>query len=443
MGSLRTLATLGAAALAASPALAAEITQVSSSGEADSLFGLRIDARFERSQQHAKISREFGDNGGAAGIGAVSDEAELTFSRVTTRVVPAIHVGLWHDLELRAEMPYVISDDSTWRYDTASGLPIDQLPTSQGSSIAGNGLTPDGTACATSPCPMFPVGRTFYAGGAFDDLKVGLAWAVLNNLKDRFVPTWVLSLDVTVPTASRYDPAAGRSTAASFLDAPAFGAAKRAAVGRRIWAWDLATALSQRIGPVEPYFKAHLRIPQRSSSTYDNCVHATELAAIGQMSSRAAALCASGAPAVTQASPPMVWGAIFGAELVPWEDRFTTQRFAVDLRLAADVTGAGRWYNELTPATGKLLATGAYLTASAHLGLQLRASRHIAFGLEGSWSYDTPHLLTGEGMGHVTNEVVTPPANPNFDYRWDLAGRRFRISESTVLAFAASAAVAF
>lgn len=439
MGRLRTLATLIAGTLAAAPARGAEITRVSSSGERDSAFGARFEVRWERSQRHARITREYGDNGGTPGVGAVSDNVELDYSQVTNRLVPSVHVGLWHDLELRAELPYVLNDDSTWK-DASDGT----------SALTPNpaagyyGIDASGTACtAASPCPFFPVGKTLHAGGALGDLKVGIAWGILNERKVPFAPTWVVSFDLTVPSAARYDPAAGRLTAASFFDAPTFASSTRAGVGRKIWVYELATALSKRMGPADPYFQAHLRIPQKSSGTYSNCDHAAELAALGQMSSWSPALCRTAAKDLAEAAPPLVAGMIFGAELVPYEDLATSQKFSIDLRVTGDVTSSGRWYDELTPATGKLMHSQAYLSTAASLGLNLRASRYISLSALGSWQYDTSHLVSGEAPGHVSNEVVYPPTNPNFDFRWDLPGRRFRVTESTVVSVAVNAAVTF
>jgi hypothetical protein len=440
MGRLRSLATLFAGALAAAPAPAAEITRVSSSGEPDSAFDLRIDLRYERTQRRAKISREYGDVRASA-TGTVSDNLELNWSQLTSRVVPALHVGLWHDLEFRAELPYVLGDDTSWRDASAGITAISAVPT------AGYyGMNADGAACTSAaPCPFFPVDRTLYGGGAFDDLKIGLAWGILSDRKDAYAPTWVVSLDLTIPTATRFDPAAGRLGAASFFDAPSFASSKRAGVGRKIWVYELATALSRRIGSVDPYLQAHLRIPQKSSSTYSNCVHAKELAdpALGQMTTAAPSLCQTAARKMTEADPPLVAGMIFGAELVPYEDRTTGQKFSIDLRLGADVTSSSRWYNELTPATGKLLHSEAFLTGTAQVGLNLRASRYVTLGAQGTFQTDTAHLITGEAPGRVSNEVVNPPTNPNFDFRWDLPGRRFRVYETSVLAVAVTAALTF
>ncbi len=440
MGRLRTLATLIAGTLAAAPALGAEITRVSSSGEPDNAFDLRVEVRWERTQHHARITREYGDNGGTTGIGTVNDNVELDYSQVTNRLVPALHVGLWHDLELRAELPYVLNDDATWK-DASDGTSA--LTPNPALTPPYYGINADGAVCASPGCPFFPVGKTLHAGGALGDLKAGIAWGILNERKVPFAPTWVVSIDLTAPTAAGFDPAAGRLTAASFFDAPSFASSKRAGVGRKIWVYELATALSKRMGPADPYFQAHLRIPQKSSGTYSNCDHAAELAAIGQMTSVSPALCQTGAKKLAEADPPLVAGMIFGAELVPYEDAATSQKFSIDLRLSGDVTSSGRWYDELTPATGKLMHNQAYLSAAASLGLQLRASRYITLSALGSYQYDTSHLVSGEALGHVSNEVVYPPTNPNFDFRWDLPGRRFRVIESTLLSVAVNAAITF
>lgn len=418
MGRLRSLLAV-LAALVAGAGSAAEVTRVSSSGEPESAFDLAIAVRFERIDRRAAVSREFGDRD----TGRVGDESELRYSRVTSRLVPRLALGLWHDLELRAELPYVLADDTSWKDSGAGGT----------SSISANPLTPDGGLCATQPCPMFPVGKTLYAGG-LDDLRIGVAWGILNERRAPWIPSWVVSLDVTAPTAPRWDPAAGRLDAASFFDAPSFAKSQRVAVGRKIWVYDLGTALSKRMGPVDPYFTAHLRIPQRSPQTYSNCDHAAELAAIGQMSGTAAARCQLPQwKEAARADPPLTGGMAFGLELVPYEDKGASQKWAVDVRLGGDYVSRGRWYNELTAATGKLLASEPYFTASARLGTVLQASRYVLLGVAGDFQYDLPHFITGE----TQFRQGLPDENPNYDWRWDPAGRRFRVSE--VLAWSVSA----
>lgn len=445
MGRLRSLAALVVALAGAVPALAAEITHVSSSGEPDNPFDLSLTVRWERAARQGSVTREFGENqAGQPATGAVRDAPELKYTQVQNRIVSRLAVGLWRDLELRAELPYVLSDETTWKNDAGSL-----------SGIELNALTPDGVSCAALPggvagctLPMFPTGATHHAGGALGDLQLGIAWAVQNERRESWAPTWVVSLDVTAPTAARFDPAAGRLTGAAWSAAPSFSASNKAKVGRKIWVYDLATALSRRMGVAEPYFRAHLAIPQRASSTYSNCEHAAELAALdpAQMSSVAAANCALPAwKTDALARPPLVYGVIFGTELVPYDDRATGQRFALDLRLGADFVGRARWYNELTPAAGKLLATEPYLALTGSLALHLRASRYVSLRLQGTFQHDTAHFLTGEAQGNVLNEIGVSggDVNPNFDWRYDAPGRRFRLGDVLAYTVTASGAITF
>ncbi len=444
MGRLRSPGALVAALVAAGPALGAEITHVSSSGEPDKPFDLTLAVRWERAYRQGSVTREFGENASQPPTGVIRDAPELKYSQVSNRIVSRLAVGLWRDLELRAELPYVLSDETTWKNDAGSL-----------SGIALNSLDPDGVSCAALPggtpgctLPMFPTDATHYAGGALGDLRMGIAWAVLNERKETWVPTWVVSLDITAPTASRFDPAAGRLTAASWTAAPSFASGGKSKVGRKIWIYDLATALSRRVGAAEPYLKAHLAIPQRSSSTYSNCEHAAELAAMGpaQMSSVAVANCALPAwKSEALARPPLVYGVIFGTELVPYDDRASGQRFAFDLRVGADYVGRARWYNELTPAAGKLLATEPYLSLTGMLALDLRASRYVTLRAQGTFQHDVAHFLSGEPQGNVMNEIGVSggDVNPNFDWRYDLPGRRFRLSEVVAYTVTVSGAISF
>jgi len=445
MGRFRSLATLVAGLVAGGPALAAEITHVSSSGEPDSAFEMSLAVRWERTARQGAITREFGETTGQPATGVVRDGPELKYSQVSNRIVPRLTVGLWRDLELRAELPYVLGDDTTWK-DDSGGV----------SGIALNQLTPDGASCANLPggtptctLPMFPQGATHYAGGALGDLQLGLAWAILNERKESWVPTWLVSLDITAPTASRFDPAAGRLEAGEWSAPGSFTAGGKSRIGRKIWTYDLATALSRRMGVAEPYLRVHLAVPQRSSSTYSNCEHAAELAAIGQMTTGAQGAVANCAlPAwktEALARPPLVYGLLLGTELVPYEDRATGQRFALDFRVGADYVGRARWYNELTPATGKLLATEPYLSFTGMLALHLKASRYVTLRAQGTFQHDLAHFLTGEPQGNVVNEigVTGGDVNPNFDYRYDLPGRRFRLTDLIAYTITVSGTVSF
>jgi hypothetical protein len=99
---------------------------------------------------------------------------------------------------------------------------------------------------------------------------------------------------------------------------------------------------------------------------------------------------------------------------------------AIDLRLFADYTSPRRFYNELTDATGKLHRTDSYLTVGGLAGLYLRASEYISLQATASLSTRTAHYLTGESL------TVGDVTNPNFDWRYDAPGRRFKAGEVSV-----------
>lgn len=419
-------------AAAAGPTRAAEITRVATRGEPGNAFELHLSAWWDRLQEKATITRE------AQSAGPSGDE--LRYSRTVNSIVARVAIALAEDLDVHAEMPYVLGDERTWRFGTRFGLPTGGVPPY--SSIELNSIDPNGQTCTTTPCPLFPVApsTTVYHGSALGDLKAGIAWGIFSDVKDSTKPFWLVGLDVTFPTAAVYDPALDRGTDWS---SPYVIKAKPGPIGEKVWKFDLYTALSKRVGPIDPYVKAHATVMSRSNGTYSNCDHADTLAVasaavpFAQMNSQAPANCKAGGEA-TLAQPPWIAGLTFGMEAVPYENKAEQQRVSLDLRVWGDYTSAGRFYNELTDAAGKLLWTDDYLTMGALVGLYLNASRYASLQATASISTKTDHFLTGETPGRDRNwpaigasGITADPAqmNPNFDWRYDAPGRRFRLSE--------------
>jgi hypothetical protein len=439
----------------AGPSAAADISHVASSGERNKPFELDITVRWERFQERATINRE--DVGGIRPGGAIVDGDELRYVRTRNAIVPRIAVGLYRDLELSFEMPYVLTDDRSWRFGTVSGTPSGGVPgfpsTIETNPYDADGLTSvTGGTCTPGPCPLFPVGPTVFHGGRAGDLKVGLAWAIFNQKKDETKPFWIVGMNVTFPTAARYEPAKDRGADWS---SPNSVAEKPAPIGEKVWKWDVYTILSRRMGYIDPYVKAHATGMFKTSSTYSNCDFVTELAAPlpngRQMNSLAATNCATwGSEA--DAKLPWLAGLTVGTEVVPYEDRYEGQRVSLDFRLFADYTSAQRFYNELTDATGKLHMTQGYLTMGGLAGLYLHASKYVSLQATASLATRSAHYLTGESLGRNggwpsvgSDGLTTDPAemNPNFDHRYDAPGRRFRISEVTLFELGASAVMRF
>jgi hypothetical protein len=403
--------------LAAAPAGAAELTRVASSGDPNNPFDLDFSIRWERLQKRATVTKE------VAQVGGVVDATLLRLDDVTNVVVPRVAVGLYQDLELHVEIPYYLQREDGWRYGLgADGLPVDKTP------IEGNLVAPDGSPC-TGPCPLFPVGNgtSVFQGGVAGDVKAGLTWGIFSDKRDDTKPFWLVGLDITFPSAKRYDPAKGRD--ASWLS-PYSSSSSTGPVGQKAWKYDVYTALSRRMGVLDPYFKAHLTAMSKSSSTYSNCDDVALAFASGQASQAAVTNCALPQwKDKAGARLPYLAGLTFGTEIVPFEDAATGQKVVIDLRASADYTSSARWYNELTDATGKLLQTDSYVTLLGTLGVLFRASEYVA--VQGSASFGTvsAHFLTGEPLGTDAAGLGSAAQNPNYDWRWDAPGRRFRVGD--------------
>ncbi len=430
---------------------AAEITNIATRGEPGRPFDLRIGFRWDRFQERAQITRE---GPSVEDPTRITDRDELRYTRKINAFVPRVAMGVTHDFEVHFEWPYVAGDDREWRFGQgAGGQPSGGAPSY--STIESNDVNANGTPCAfdVTPgvpgvqCPLFPVGApsTVYHGGRAGDLKGGVAWGIFDDKEDPTKPFWLVGLDVTFPTASRYDPAGDRDfapqNAQSIWSSPHNKPGNPAGVGEKVWKWDFQTALSRRIGPIDPYVKAHVLFMTKSSGTYSNCEHAAEMASRGnpEMNSEAVASCAAQG---TKADAKLPWiaGITFGTELVPYENEAEQQRVSLDFRLFGDYTSAARFYNELTDMSGKLHWTDEYLTMGGYFGINLRASKFITLQGSTSISTSTAHWLTGETLGTDRdwppldpsgNGITADPSrmNPNYDWRYDAPGRRFRISE--------------
>ena len=440
MGRLRLGAIVALTLALAGPAGAAEIARVASHGEPGNPFDLHVEIRWDRSQESARITRERPVPGGV-----VQDGDELRFTRTVNAIVPRVAIGLAEDLDLHFEWPYVLADDRAWRFGIVNGAPTGGVPPY--SSIETNDVDANGAACGVdldpvipgNQCPLFPVAppTTVYHGGKAGDLKAGVSWGIFDDRKDPTKPFWLVGVDVTFPTAALYDPAVGRGT--NWMS-PYAVPGKPGPSGEKVWKWDFFTVMSRRMGPIDPYVKAHATVMRKSSSTYSNCDHAAELATVSatnpvaQMRTEAIAACAdSGRANDAAARLPWVTGLTVGTELVPYEDAREQQKVSIDVRLSGDYTSSQRFYNELTDATGKLHHTEEYLTLGGFLGLYLRASKYVSLNATASLSTNTAHYLTGEPS----------QSDPNFDWRYDAPGNRFRISEVSVLDVSVSGILRF
>jgi len=431
MGRLSAVIAAASLLALATPAGAAEITRIATAAEPDNAFDLDLSLRWERTQKKATITREKATALTATDpFGRVDDVPELSFSEITNVIIPRVAAGLYQDLEVHLELPYYLGQDVSWKY--ASGI-----TTASESSISTNNINANGDSCGVGVnCPLFVAGpkdTTVYHGGVAGDLKAGLAWGIFSDVKDPTKPFWLVGFDITFPTSTLYDPWAGRVQSNDFLS-PSAVPSHVAGVGQKIWKFDLQTALSKRMGPIDPYFKVHLTLPRRFSSTYSNCDHVNDPAPGTPPGTNVTASNCALPQWKDAAGAQLPWntGLIFGTEFIPHEDRVAGQRMVIDVRVTAEYISKARWYNELTDATGKLLQTESYMQMGGLVSFLFRASSYVAVQGEAGYAWETSHLLTGERLGVADGTNTSPDQNPNFDWRWDAPGRRFRITSAGI-----------
>ena len=120
---------------------------------------------------------------------------------------------------------------------------------------------------------------------------------------------------------------------------------------------------------------------------------------------------------------------LFGVELVPMEDRVEGQKLVIDLRAhrrvhleGALVQRADRRHRQAA-LHRELHGSSAAWSPSCSAPPSTWPCRAQA-----SYAWESPHLLTGEPLG----TDGSPNQNPNYDWRWDAPGRRFRITSAGV-----------
>ncbi|MBX7096708.1 MAG: hypothetical protein K1X89_03260 [Myxococcaceae bacterium] len=404
----------------------AEITRVASSFEDNKPFGMFFDIAFDRVQEKGRIDREWHDDL----AGGLRDVSELRYQLVDTRLKFDAHIGLYQNLELHIGVPIVFQQDRSWTFSKGT----DESNT----TLYRNCQSPSGGGCAS---PGQGTGHLFEVGDSsasfrsgLGNLTFGLAWAPFVQAKDDTKPTWVVAFDYTAPTAAQLNPSV-----------PTTGAS-RGAIGDRVHRYQFSTSISKRIKIAEPYFQLHYTLPYVGPGAYSNCddASATRLSHPEN--------CGQGpwVRAETGIHPQHVGGFVFGSEITAFEKLAAHQKVAFDLRGWVTYTSQGRVENELSDMLGKLLQTGDFMELGGQIGFTGQAAEFIALKAFASLGYRTEHSLTGELVGQdldgtgVVDLTKNPlEVNPNFDFRVDRPGARFRIAEQYVFRFQVAATFSF
>jgi hypothetical protein len=195
------------------------------------------------------------------------------------------------------------------------------------------------------------------------------------------------------------------------------------------------TALSKREGPFDPYLSLWLDFAHAMGSTYDNCSGPYANTTEARQNCNGIA---PFTPQVTRLQPETQVGLWFGSELVPWESIDHQKRFSFDFRLVAEFHSDSRSYSQLSDLLQSLTAVQEYARLGGQVGLVIHASRFFRASVDFSLLHDTDHWLTQETLGapNTPNTSVDPVTHagqsPNYDFRYDAPGSRFRLQNAVL-----------
>lgn len=446
---------LFALVVCALPARAALITDVADAADVDNPLDVDLGLKWERTQRRAKITREYTDPTSARTFNAT----ELGYERYTHVLTPSVAIGLFHDLEIHGTMPYALHDEQYWDYAQVDGQSVRPNSSLENNRFDANGdcLSPD--CLQTRPLLPSP-GRVFRGG--FLDPTIGIAWGIFNTEREKRLPeswfppkvrtsTWVIGFDYTMPIVKAADP----SKPDPSQPLPNVTLPLGTGAHRLTW-W---TAMSKRMGFVEPYMRLHYTLPVTSSEAYDNCNIAASDPQNLVMGTEGQNACAPNTPdpfwkGKTGTEFPHVGGLLLGTEIVPVEQK-DGLRLAIGIEAGATYTSRGRRMSELSDALRKLTYTDQYVTAEGKLTFDLRFSKWVHVVTYLSLATDTPHFITSESVGKdrwgedpsrpPDGEVTLKSAemNPNYDFRIDQPGRRLRVTDVSVFGLSTMVEVNF
>ncbi len=491
----------GALAVGAT-ALGADITHVASSGDTDHPFGADFSVAFSYLDHKGTIAREAG-----ACVSCSEPTStylsELNYEQVTESMPIRAAIGLYKDLEIHASTGIVFSDNHSWGFAKGTDRTNSTIINNCFDKRWGNGVSPTGLLSPTCPAngagasQLFQVdqnGTTAYHAG-LDNFVFGIAWAPMNDKRDDTKPTLVFGFDYTLPTAQPIDAyQANTWTTANNASNGDHAPNQRGPIGDKEHKFDIWFALSKRMGRLDPYIKVFAEIPHQAPGFYTNCDHYFE---DDSTSYGNGATVSTGTPAgqnlpqpgtyndgravadlnkhflgypencgygpwtreYTGIQDPYIGGFLFGTELNAYDDVENKRKIALDVRLGTTYVSEGRYYNELSDALRKQLYTQEYLQVGGQAGLVAKVP-YVTFRVDAGYWYQTDHFLTMESIGQPMPCAPGVPAgdcgnnrvnldnrnkeiNPNFDFRYDLPGRRFRIEASTVLTLMATGMVNF
>lgn len=392
------------------PARAAEITEVIDAADGDDPFDFNIDIGFRSLLNRSKITHEWAS---AWSNGNRPDYNELRFQQQVYRMDYTIEIGLYHDLELYVNLPWIISDNKSISFVKGVSNSFSTVyQTNPDASFPGNSVALD------------PSSNPSTKRSGIGDMQVGIKWAPFNDERDDTKSVWIVGLDYRIPSGSLIKPQ------------DIVGGSK-GGVGMGQHVLTPFMMFSHRFSVLDPYVGVWASIPIQGSQAKK--IGLTE---------------------------PYQGGFFAGMEIVPWENTEKHQKFAIDVRLSTDYVAEADsegdpnkrgTYTELSdflvctyctaqspgsdPADYRQLqAQSNFARFGLHLGFTVRAAEFVRFRAGVSLAHQTEHFISGaDYCQDVTGEGDCGQAadidNQFFNPIYDEPGRRLRVEETTMFTY--------
>jgi hypothetical protein len=377
---------------------AAEVTEVCDAADGDDPFDIDIDVTFHSLYNRSKIAREYWPLWDSTR----SDIAQLKFKRVTYDMVYKVEIGLYHDVAIYIDLPWIIQDKR--QIKRAQGLTTLWYPAGTDPSALPKGYP--GNALAADPATN-PTSERAGIG----DMHLGVKWAAFSDERDDTKSMWIIGLEWTIPSGNLYRP-----------EQVIGGNEGEVGMGHHILTPFML--FSHRFSILDPYIGLNGSVPFQGKGAKDAGLKL-----------------------------PYYGGFLAGTEVVPWESKSGMQKFSIDIGLwttffsEVDSKGASKQRgvpSELTDflvdssGTGRQLQyTGQYTQFGARLAFQFKAHDYFRFQTGVSLASNTEHFLTGadpcrDGNGNgVCGEAADTP-NPYYSNVYDFPGLRLRVEETTL-----------
>jgi hypothetical protein len=299
-----------------------------------------------------------------------------------------------------------------------------------------------------------------------DYIAAGLAWSMMNQHRERDLPTWMLMVEGRFNVGDPLVACKGSSCRAWTQNAegrwsPEDGPGS-AGMTRGTNALRIETRSSWRTQYVEPYAGLAFQIEWPASA-------------------ERFFLPAGNLAGIINERPPILGELTGGIAIIPWENRADWQRLTIDLRFHGRYVSEGREYSPLFDALGT--SQNRYLTEpnlegdasanpdlrqvpffgltdvqshaefGAHVGIEVRAARYVRFALGATIWYVQPYIITYTDACNPNVSVADGDArkgtcrtgiiNPDHRPELDLPGQRFRVDEQVRLDLSLSATALF